>query len=94
MIRGWQYTQVTYVEESRLLRGSKLVLKMYDPAGKRPVPVQPQPENEIEFLNGLGRQGWELVAITDPPAKTAGGAGEPDPKAPTRTWYFKRPIPE
>ena len=91
MSLGWQYTQVGYVEESGVWRGSKWVLKMYDPVGERFVPLQPQPEHEIVLLNLLGRQGWELVTIPELHGNAAGDAGAPDR---TRTWFFKRPIPE
>ncbi|MFI5590186.1 hypothetical protein ACIA5G_34430 [Amycolatopsis sp. NPDC051758] len=74
---------------------SKWVWKWYDPTKEDFVPVQPQPKNPMDLLNGFGRQGWELVTITVLPAKTVRNAGEPDSEVPAQfTWYFKRPIPE
>jgi hypothetical protein len=96
MSRGWQYTWVECSSErTPFLNRPKSVFKMYDPARRSFDSIQPQPKTVIDMLNGLGRQGWELVTITVLVTRTISKDGEPDIQEPLRTaWYFKRPIPE
>ncbi|GLY38455.1 hypothetical protein Amsp01_044790 [Amycolatopsis sp. NBRC 101858] len=94
MSRGWQHTSVVCSLEKPAWWGrQKWVWSWYEPTKNGPALVQPQPENEMDLLNILGRQGWELVTITVLPAKSFGNEGDPGSEVPPQlTWYFKRPI--